>query len=54
MDQVDLVEKKHRYMGYFHVSTKELLDHLMQRYGNITPLARKRNKKLMEEPLDTS
>ena len=54
VDQVYLVEKKHRYMGYFHVTTKELLDHLMQRYGNITPLARKQNKNRMEEPMDTS
>ena len=54
VDSVYLAEKKHRYMGFCHVSTKDLLDHLMQRYGNITSLARKQNKNRMEEPLDTS
>ena len=54
VDDVYLNEKKHRYTGYFQVSTQDLLTHLMQRYGKITPLAIKQNKTLMEEPLDTS
>ena len=54
IDDVYLNEKKHRYTGYLNISTLDLLTHLMQRYGKITPLAIKQNKTLMEEPLDTS
>ena len=54
VEDVYLAEKKDRYMGFLHVRTRHLLEHLMQRYGNITPLARKQNKTRLEEPLDTS
>ena len=33
VDEVYLSEKRNRYTGYHRVSTRELLDHLMQRYG---------------------
>ena len=54
VDEVYLSEKRNRYTGYHRVSTRELLDHLMQRYGKITPLACKQNKTCFEEQLDTS
>ena len=54
VDDVYLAEKKDRYTGFLHQTTRDLLDHLMQRYGKITPLAIKNNKTKMEEPLDTS
>ena len=54
VDPVYLSEKRNRYTGFHQVSTKDLLEHLMQRYGKITPLACKQNKTRFEEPLDTS
>ena len=54
VQDVYLAEKNSRYMGFHNVSTMELLEHLMQRYGKISPLAIKSNKNTMDEPLDTS
>ena len=54
VEDVYLAGRENRYTGFLHATTRDLLDHLMQRYGKITPLAIKNNKTRMEEPLDTS
>ena len=53
VEDVYLAEKKYQYTGFLHDATRDLLDHLMQPYGKISPLAIKNYKTRMEEPLDT-
>ena len=54
VDDDYLCEVKHRYTGYMGVSTRDLMDHLIDRYGKITPADIALNKVKMEEPLDPS
>lgn len=47
-------ELRNRYTGYLGVSTLDIIDHLMDRYGKISPSALKENEDAMKEPIDTS
>ena len=54
VQDVYLEEKRNRYTGYLNVSAKELMDHLLKRYGKITDGDLQLNKERMNEPLDPS
>jgi hypothetical protein len=41
-----------RTIGYANVTPKELLSHMLKRYGKITPLALRENLKALEAPWD--
>ena len=45
---------RNRYTGYMGVTTRNLLDHLMDRYGNITATDLKANEACINEALDNS
>ena len=45
---------RNRYTGYMGVTTQDLLDHLMDRYGNITAADLKANESRINEALDNS
>ena len=52
MDTVYLEEKRDRYTGFLSVTARDLMDHLLQRYGKITASAHMANKRKIDEPLD--
>ena len=54
VEYVYLAEKCNRFTGYLGVSTRDLLDHLLERYGNITAADLHRNKEQMNEPVDVN
>ena len=54
VQDVYLEEKRNRYTGYLTVPTKELMDHLLKRYGKITDGDLQLNKQRMNEPMDPS
>ena len=54
VDELYLSEKCNRFTGYLGVTTRDLLDHLLQRYSNITAADLQANKDAMDEPIDTS
>ena len=45
-------ELRNCYTGYMGVTTRDLLDHLMDRYGNITAADLKANEARINEALD--
>lgn len=47
-------ELRNRYTAFLGVKTRDLIDHLMDRYGKITPAELRDNKSRMEEPIDSS
>ena len=47
-------ELRNRYTGYMGVTTQDILDHLMDRYGNITASDLKANKARINEALANS
>ena len=57
LDSIDnpyVSELRNRYTGYMGVTTRDLLDHLMDRYGNITAADLKNNDKRLNQPVDSS
>jgi hypothetical protein len=57
IDTVDspyLSELRNKYTGYLGISTRDLLDHLLDRYGKITSADITKCRQRMEEPLDTT
>lgn len=57
IDAVDgayINELRNRYTGFLGVHARDLIDHLMDRYGKITVGDLKANKERMEEPIDPS
>ena len=54
VDAVYLEEKRDRYTGFFTVTAKDLMTHLIQRYGKITTSELMANRRKMDEPLDPS
>ena len=52
VDKVYLDEKYDRYTGFLTVSSRDLMDHLLNRYGKILPSDIMENKRRMDEPLD--
>ncbi len=49
-----LSEMRNKYTGYLGVTTRDLLDHLLDRYGKITPVAIKDCKRRINEPIDST
>lgn len=49
-----ICELRNKYTGYLGVTTRDLLDHLLDRYGKITPADIETCKKRMNEPIDIS
>ena len=49
-----LCELRNKYTGYLGVNTRDLLDHLIDRYGKITPADLEANKMRMNEPIDAT
>ena len=47
-------ELRNRYTGYMGVTTQDLLDHIMDRYGNITAANLKANEARINEALENS
>ena len=37
VDDVYIDELRNKYTGYFGITARDLLDHLLDRYGKITP-----------------
>ena len=54
VDAVYLEEKRDRYTGFLSVTARDLITHLLQRYGKITASDLMLNKQKMDEPLDPS
>ena len=54
VDVVYLEEKRDRYTGFLSVTARDLMTHLLQRYGKITTSDLMVNKRKMDEPLDPS
>lgn len=54
VQDVYLEEKRNRYTGYLNVSTKELMELLLKRYGKITDGDLHLNKQRMNDPMDPS
>ena len=54
VDELYLEEKRNRYTGYLAVSTKDLITHLLRRYGKISPGDLNRCNQRMAEPMDPS
>ena len=54
IDDAYLCEMRNKYTGYLGITTRNLLDHLIDRYGKITPADLETNKKRMNEPIDTT
>jgi hypothetical protein len=49
-----LCEMKNKCTGYLGVTTRNLLDHLLDRYGKISSVDLKNNNTRMNEPIDSS
>ena len=49
-----LCEMRNKYTGYLGISTRDLLDHLLDRYGKITAADIEACKQRMNEPLDAT
>jgi uncharacterized protein (DUF433 family) len=49
-----LCEMRNKYTGYLGVTTRDLLDHLLDRYGKITPADIEDCKRKMIEPIDST
>ena len=54
VEELYLSAKCNRFTGYLGVTTRDLLDHLLERYGNITAADLQANKDAMDEPIDVS
>ena len=51
---VYLEEKRDRYTGFLTVTTRYLMDHLLQTYGKISASDLMSNKRKMDEPFDSA
>lgn len=49
-----LCELRNKYTGYMGVTARDLIDHLLDRYGKITPADIEACKQRMNEPIDSS
>jgi hypothetical protein len=57
MDAIEdsyLCELRNKYTGYFGVTARDLIDHLLDRYGNITPADIAACKQRINKPIDAS
>ncbi len=49
-----LCELRNKYTGYLGITTRDLFDHLLDRYGKITPADIEECKRRMNAPIDAS
>jgi hypothetical protein len=49
-----LCEMRHKYTGYLGITTRDLIDHLLDRYGKITPADIENCKRRMIAPIDST
>jgi hypothetical protein len=49
-----ICEIRNKYTGYLGVTTRDIIDHLLDRYGKITPADIESCKRRMIEPIDSS
>jgi hypothetical protein len=54
IDDTYLNERQNKYTGYMGVSTRDLFDHLLDRYGKITPADIAECKRRINEALDST
>ena len=54
VDDIYLEEQRNRYTGYLAVTSKDLITHLLRRYGKISPGDLNRCNQRMTEPMDPS
>jgi hypothetical protein len=54
IDDPYICEIRNKYIGYLGITTGDLLDHLLDRYSNITATDLEANKTQMNEPLDST
>jgi hypothetical protein len=54
VDDTYLKEMRNKYTGYLSITTRDLIDHLLDRYGKITPADIEDCKKRMSDPLDST
>ena len=54
VNDIYLKALKHPIIGYSHVTTKQLLQHLYRRYGQLTPQDLKNNDDAMNAPYDAT
>ena len=54
IEDIFVQELRNRYTGYLSVSTRNILDHLLRRYGKITAANLDHNKKQMDDPYNPS
>ena len=54
VDDTYLCELRNKYTGYMGVSSRDLIDHLLDRYGKITPADIEECKTRMTTPMDSS
>jgi cell division septum initiation protein DivIVA len=49
-----ICEMRNKYTGYLGITTRDLLDHILDRYGKITPADIEECKRKMIEPIDST
>ena len=54
VDVLYLEEKRVRYTGFLTITARNLMTHLLQRYGKITTSDLMANRRKMDEPLGSS
>ena len=54
VDEVYIGELRNKYTGYLGITARNLLDHLLDHYGTITPLCVEECKKQINEPIDAT
>ena len=54
IDDTYLCELRNKYTGYLGISTRDLIDHLLDRYGKITPADIAACKRRMNDPIDST
>ena len=54
VDEVYIGKLRNKYTGYLGITARDLLDHILDRYGKITPADVEECKKQMNEPIDST
>ena len=54
IDDTYICEMRNKYTGYLGITTRDLVDHLLDRYGKITPADIEACKRRMIEPIDST
>ena len=52
VDDAYLCEVRNKYTGYLGITTRDLIDHLLDRYDKITPVNIEECKVQMNKPID--